>query len=291
MNDKSVDVPSGQYNGCVANSAGRGLKRTMSDASKRLILAALALTMLSGSQFVGDAAKIVYVETRVGELHSLTLRDQSTITLNTDSRIKMRTDGTLLHVEVLRGEVLFAMHPNATRHLVVAAGGLEIVDTATVFDVRLIGDGRVRVTVEEGEVQLSNGRLHRMPLMHNQQAIGAERVGPVELRKGLPSAAIERQLAWREGRLAFGCERLSEVAGEFNRYNLTKVEVDPRIADEQIGGEFSPTDVTGFVELMPRVDANIRWERTRNAQGVTVLRLYPAANPTGAARAYKPCDG
>lgn len=260
------------------------------DESKRLLLAALALTMLSGSQFSGDTANIVYVETNVGELHSITLPDQSTITLNTDSRLKMHTDATVLHVEVLRGEVLFSMHPNPMRHLLVSAGDLEILDTATVFDVRLIDDEQVRVTVEEGEVRLSNGRLGQVPLKHNQQATANERNGLLELHKGLSSVTIERQLAWREGRLAFGCERLSEVAREFNRYNLTKLEVDPRVGDEQIGGDFSPTNVTGFVELMPHVDANIRWERRQTARGVTVLRLYQAPNPTHAPRHYPPCD-
>ena len=261
----------------------------MSDASTRLLLAAVAITTLSGSQFVGDTVNIVYVTTEVGEMRSINLADGSVITLNTDSRIKRQTDGTLLHVEVLRGEVLFAMQPNSMRHLVVSAADLDITDTATIFAVRLTGDGQVRVTVEEGEVRLSGGRLGQVPLLHNQQAIGNQQAGLLELHKGLSSAAIYRQLSWREGRLVFACDRLSEVAHEFNRYNQTKLEVDPSVADEQIGGEFSATDVTGFVELMPRLDADIRWERARNADGAAVLRLYQAPNPSRAARKYTPC--
>lgn len=122
----------------------------MSEATTRLLVAAVAILTLSGSQLVGDTINISYVDTRVGELRSIGLSDGSTITLNTDSQIKTRTDGTSLHVEVLRGEVLFAMKPNSMRHLSVAAGDLDIFDTATIFDVRLSGDGQVRVTVQEG---------------------------------------------------------------------------------------------------------------------------------------------
>lgn len=262
----------------------------MSDASTRLLLAAVAITLLSGSQFVGDTINIGYVSTRVGEQRPIRLRDGSVITLNTDSAIKTRTDGTSLHVEVLRGEVLFAMQPNSARHLVVSVGHLDITDTATVFVVRLIGDGQIRVTVEEGEVQLSDGRLGHVPLMHNQRAVSDPVAGILEVHKGVSSAAIERQLSWREGRLVFACESLSEAAREFNRYNLTKLEVDPRVADEQIGGDFFATDVEAFVQLMPRLEADVRWERTRNARGETVLRLYQAANAAHIARHYTPCS-
>ena len=261
----------------------------MSDAGTRLLLAALAITTLSASQFVGDTINIVYVATEIGELRTIGLPDESRITLNTDSAIKTRTDVTALHVEVLRGEVLFAMRPNPIRQLVVSAGGLDITDTATVFDVRLTSEGQVWVTVEEGEVQLSDGRLGQVPLLHHQQAVSDHRARLLELHKGLSTAAIGRRLAWREGNLAFACERLADAAREFNRYNMTKLEVDPRIADEQIGGQFSATDVEGFVQLMPRLDADIRWERTRNAHGAPVLRLYRATN-TKTERKLTPCN-
>jgi transmembrane sensor len=261
----------------------------MSEATRRLLFATLATTTVSASQFVGDTDNVTYVSTQIGERHSIKLGDGSQITLNTDSSIKSRTDGTSLQVEVLRGEVLFAMQPNAMRHLVVSAGGLNILDTATVFDVRLNSDGQVRVTVEEGEVRLSSGRLSQIPVEHNQQAIADEHGGLLKLRKGLSSKSIERQLAWREGRLTFVCEPLSEVAREFNRYNRTRLEVDPRIKDEQFGGDFSATDVVEFVELMPHLDASIHWERIEDARGAPTLRLYQAANATPTARHSAPC--
>jgi transmembrane sensor len=263
----------------------------MSEASKRLLLAALATTTASAFQLVGDTINVTYLSTRVGERQSINLADGSHITLNTDSAIKSRTDGASLQIEVLRGEVLFAMRPNRPRHLVVSARHLNIFDTATVFDVRLNANGQVRVTVEEGEVWLSTrGQSAQIPLEHNQQAIIDERAGLLTLRKNLSSKTIEHQLAWREGRLTFQCERLLEVAYEFNRYNLTRLEVDPRIEDVQIGGDFSTTDVTDFVELMPHLDASIRWERIQDAHGRFILRLYQAPDAIRAAARYGPCN-
>ena len=262
----------------------------MSDATTRLLIATVAILTLSISLFACDTVNISYVTTRIGELRPIKLSDGSVITLNTDSGIKTRTDGTSLHVEVLRGEVLFAMQPNSKRHLSVSAGDLDISDTATVFDVRVSSDGQVLVTVQEGQVWLSAHRRGQLPLEHNQQAIRDEHLGILQLRRGLSSRSIEYQLSWREGRLIFGCERLSEVAREFNRYNLTKLEVDPRIENEEIGGNFSATDVTEFVGLMPHLDASIRWERTQDARGAPILRLYQAANSTLSTERYAPCN-
>jgi len=262
----------------------------MSDATTGLLAAAVAILTLSGSQFVGDTVNISYVATQVGEIRTLKLSDGSVITLNTDSRIKTRTNGTSLHVEVLQGEVLFAMQPNSMRHLCVAAGDLDIFDTATVFDVRLSGDGQIRVTVQEGQVRVSSGRSGEFPLEHNQQAIRDESLGTLKLRKGLSSRSIEYQLSWREGRLIFGCQRLSDVAREFNRYNVTKLEIDPRIEDEQIGGDFSATDVAEFVDLMPHLDPSIHWERSQDARGTPILRLYQTPDAPRPSRPYTPCD-
>lgn len=249
-----------------------------------------ALATLSGFQLVGDAATIEYVSSRVGEQRPIRLSDGSVITLNTDSVIKMNVDGTALHVEVLRGEVLFNMLPNPRRHLVVSVSDLDIFDTATIFSVRLVDDSQIRVTVEEGEVRLSNANIRQVPLAHNQQAVSDRHANRLELKKGLDPRAIERQLAWREGRLVFVCESLSEVAQELNRYNLTKVEVDPLVAGVQVGGEFSARDVMGFVELMPRLDEGIRWEHAPSQNGAEVVRLYRVASTTHVSRRYKPCE-
>lgn len=250
-----------------------------------------AIATLSGFQLVGDAAAIEYVSSSIGEQRPVRLKDGSVITLNTDSVIKMNVDGPTLHVEILRGEVLFNMLPDPLRHLVVSVKDLEIFDTATVFSVRLVDDDQIRVTVAEGEVWLSNGNLRQVPLVHNQQAVSDERAKRLELKKGLDSRAIERQFAWREGRLVFVCEPLSQVAQEFNRYNLTKLEVDPLIAKVQVGGEFSATDVMGFVELMPRLDEGIRWEHAPPGEnGADVLRLFRVPNTTHVSRRYKPCE-
>lgn len=249
-----------------------------------------AIATLTGFQLVADATTTEYVSSRVGEQQPVRLSDGSIITLNTDSLVKMNVDGADLHVEVMRGEVLFNMLPNPRRHLVVSARDLDIFDTATVFSVRLIDDGQIRVTVKEGEVRLSNANLREVPLAQNQLAISDEHVRVLELKKGLDPQAIERQLAWREGRLVFVCEPLSQVAREFNRYNLARLEVDPLVANVQVGGEFLATDVRGFVESMPRLDEEIRWEHMASEKGAEVLRLYPAAGTPQLSRRLKPCE-
>lgn len=90
--------------------------------------------------------------------------------------------------------------------------------------------------------------------------------------------------------MIFGCQSLSDVAREFNRYNVTKLEVDPRLENEQIGGDFSATDVAEFVDLMPHLDASIHWERSQDARGTPILRLYQSPDAPRAATHYPPCN-
>jgi FecR protein len=87
--------------------------------------------------------------TGVGERRSISIGDVSgsSIVMNTASFIRLKKEGSLLHVEVLRGEVLFDMRPDPARQLRVSLGRLYVLDTATVFAVQITEEGEFRVTV------------------------------------------------------------------------------------------------------------------------------------------------
>lgn len=245
------------------------------------VLAAVAITTGSASLFVRDTPGIEYYATRVGERRPLPLRDGSVITLNTDTQLKIRRDGTILYVRILKGEVHFNMLPNPQRRLIVSVGDrLDVIDIATIFDIRLNDSGGARITVQEGQVELSAAQLADVQLRQNQQAAVDFGPGQLAIRtRAVSPAAIERQLSWLQGQLVFICEPLSNVAREFNRYNRTRIEITDSLTGEiQIGGIFSTTEPDIFAKDVMLMTPNLRLESIPGPDGTHVLRLHQASH-------------
>jgi len=204
-------------------------------------LTALMLTTASLALFVRDTPGMEYYSTPIGEQLPVHLRDGSVITLNTDTSIKLRRDGSTLSIRILKGEVHFNMLPNPKRHLIVSVGDrIEIVDTATIFDVRVIDPGGARVIVQEGEVKVSIAYLADVQLRANQETTVDSDQDRVAIRTHkIRPRQIAREFSWLQGYLDFQCEPLGEAAKEFNRYNTSQVQVDPSIDDSyRLSGTF-----------------------------------------------------
>ena len=67
----------------------------------------------------------------------------------------------------------------------------------------------------------------------------------------LAEADLQRRVAWRERRLAFSGEPLSEVVAELNRYSTTRVVIgDERLGSMGIFGDFRIEDPHRVVEFL-----------------------------------------
>jgi transmembrane sensor len=241
------------------------------------VLAAVAITTGSASLFVRDTPGIEYYETGVGERWPLPMRDGSVITLNTDTQLKIRRDGTTLFVQILKGEAHFNMRPNPQRRLIVSVGDrLDVIDIATIFDIRLTDSGRARITVQEGQVELSAAHLADVQLRQNQQATVDSGPGQLAIRtRAILPEEIERQLSWLQGHLVYKCEALGNVAREFNRYNRTHIEItDSLTAEIKVGGMFSTTDPDTFAKGVLHMFPNLRLDSSAGPDGTHVLRLH-----------------
>jgi transmembrane sensor len=241
------------------------------------VLAAVAITTGSASLFVRDTPGIEYYATRVGERRPLPLRDGSVITLNTDTKLKIRRDGPTLYVRILKGEVHFNMLPNPQRRLIVSVGDrLDVIDIATIFDIRLTDSGGARITVQEGQVELSAAQLADVQLRQNQQAAVDFGPGQLAIRtRAISPAEIERQLSWLQGHLVYQCETLSNVAREFNRYNRTHIEITDSLTGAiQVGGIFSTTDPDTFAKGVMRMTPNLLLDSIPGPDGTHVLKLH-----------------
>jgi transmembrane sensor len=96
--------------------------------------------------------------TAVGQRSTVTLRDGSSVELNSRTRVKVDFNETRRSVELVDGQALFHVAKNPHRPFIVRAGNREIVAIGTAFDVR-VDATYLRVTLIEGKVAVSKQSL------------------------------------------------------------------------------------------------------------------------------------
>lgn len=179
---------------------------------------------------------------------AITLNDGSQVVLAPHSRLTV--SGRQGQQLALDGGALFAIRHDPGRSLSVAAGGLNIVDIGTKFEVQTNNDA-VRVEVSEGQVELRGDALPkpiRLPAGRRilfDPAHGLATVSPVSVRD---------VGEWREGRLTYDAAPLSLVAADLARYAGITVTVPPPLAGRRFSGTLSihdgDTAVRDLAQLM-----------------------------------------
>jgi transmembrane sensor len=76
----------------------------------------------------------------------------------------------------------------------------------------------------------------------------------VERPRAITPETVTRELAWREGKLAFEGETLKQAADTFARYSGTRIQIrDADLAREPVTGLFAANDPVGFSRAIARV--------------------------------------
>jgi transmembrane sensor len=207
--------------------------------------------------------------TRVGERLTTTLSDGSTITLNTNSEIRVYYSDAVRRIELIRGQAFFAVARQSDRPFVVDAGARAVRALGTSFEVRR-EDNALEVVLVEGRIAvgergaIARGDLRRaIELQAGEQLIAARdayAVAPVD---------AERATSWRSGRILFSATPLSEAVAEINRYRLHPLVVDDEeVAEMVISGSFRTADAHSFGEA---VAAGLPVEQRPLPDGRTLL--------------------
>lgn len=220
-----------------------------------------------------NAAAAGAITTGLGEVRLVTLDDGSTIILNTESSVKVHYSERMRRVEVLYGEAYFTIVRDALRPFVVDGAGPSLMATRAAFRVRKLSGRPVDVLVDQGGVSV--GAADNPVLMQARTritipvfAIGAAAPKPQMISTDL----VSRELAWREGKIAFEGERLEQAAAEFARYSKTRIEIrDPALGREPVTGLFSSSDPVGF----SRAIAEVFGARLEQRHDVIVLSRGP----------------
>ena len=231
------------------------------------LAAAAAVALLIGLP-LGPPASRHAAETVVGAFQKLDLPDGSVAQLNTNSALDIDFTAMERRISVVRGEVYFAVRKDPHRPFIVTSGGVAVRAVGTAFNVRqrehalevLVTEGRVRVDdVREGRSLLPDSGTPEDPalLVAGERAIVSTALAATS--PVLPAATVEkvdpsvaqRALAWQERRLEFDGAPLSEVVGEFNRYNRQQLVIaDPALASKRFSGTFRADSYESLVRLL-----------------------------------------
>lgn len=217
--------------------------------SRRQAIAAASVMAVVGMGALGfygqrDRLKQSFA-TQVGEISRLPLADRSTVVLNTDSSFDIDFSSEMRLVRLSRGEGWFHVAKDAGRPFIVQTPLANIQAIGTAFSVRR-ESGQVVALVTEGVVRLSQARGQATPI--SLEAGGAATIsadGEIKVRH-LSTEELERRFAWQNGHISLNGETLAAAAADFNRYNNTKISVDPSLSAHTVIGWFKVNDPYSF---------------------------------------------
>ncbi|PPA76727.1 iron dicitrate transport regulator FecR [Achromobacter spanius] len=179
------------------------------------------------------------LSTRVGERRTVALADGLTITLNSDSAVRLHLSGAARGIDLLRGEMLVNTQPRAgVDALRVIAGDGELRAERARFDLHRTSAG-LRLGVYEGSV----GLLRQGAWTH---ADAGERLAYTDPDAGadelVRSAVDPDRLAWVDGMVVAKEWRLDAFARYLARQRVGVIRVDPGVAALTLSGVFPLDD-------------------------------------------------
>ena len=209
-----------------------------------------------GTDQIANATNIY--ETGIGERSKVTLSDESTVTLNTNSLVHVDfTDSSeTRRLELVRGQAHFEVQKDS-RLFEVYAGDQRIVALGTAFDVRLDNEQGVLITLVEGRIKVDEVSESIIPLIEAnatpmELTAGEQLIAKPHTEPTVLHADVEQVVGWREGRLVFRDDVLRDVIEEINRYSVRKLVLndDVRLENIRVGGVFSAGNTSSFLEAI-----------------------------------------
>jgi len=222
------------------------------------------------------------VQTHIAEIREVALPDGSTVTLGASTRLATMFDRHERRVRLEGGEAYFQVARSPARPFVVVIGDTAVTAVGTAFNVRSTGD-RIDVAVSEGVVRVVpppvNSRATRprravLLGVGEQLSLGDKNMPAVVRRVDRASIA-----GWREGRLQYLSEPLSNVVADVARYSPRTIELsDPTIGELRVTGTvfadrletwFRSLEVALPVQVIELPDGTVRIVGAPAAPGVS----------------------
>jgi transmembrane sensor len=186
-----------------------------------------------------------------GAPRKILLSDHSVVHLNADSELSVRMSLFGRRVELERGQASFVVAADR-RPFAVHAGGLQVTDIGTTFDVSLLRE-QARIAVSEGRVQV-RGDGGRGRLLADLSAGKVAQVDYRDQRVQLRDEDAASMTAWWQGRIVFRDEPLRDVADRFNRSNAVRLQISDEAGALRLTGNLHGGDLgslRAFLDQQP----------------------------------------
>jgi transmembrane sensor len=188
----------------------------------------VGMAMLTGAYFyISQVSSTTAHRTVAGQKTTVTLPDNTIVTLNGNSSLSYRsnwTDEKLRSVD-LSGEAYFEVVSNAQKPFIVNTSGISIKVLGTTFNVKSYDeDEAVETTLVEGKVVIEKvAEGHALPesieLLPDQKAIFSKDSKQIVLE----NVEAESEAAWVKGSLVFEDEPFSEIVKDLERWYGAKI--------------------------------------------------------------------
>lgn len=183
-----------------------------------------------------------------GEVKTVTLADQSRVTLDADSAIAVDFSQGERHIQLRRGAGFFSV-THTGESFVVEAGSGEARVLGTQFEVRL-RPGGAQVTVLSGRVGVTPVSGGRQQILGAGQQV-AYSDGVADELHGVDS---ESRLAWRDGWLNYYKVSLADVVEDLRRYYPGRIILlNPALGERRISGSFPNKDAQAVLNSLQGV--------------------------------------
>ncbi|TQV78890.1 DUF4880 domain-containing protein [Exilibacterium tricleocarpae] len=190
--------------------------------------------------------------TSLGQHSTFTLPDGSSVTLDTDSELRVGTMRELRKLQLVRGRAFFNVAKDPSRPFIVYAGDKTVRALGTAFQVSMEGED-VTVTLVEGSVRVEEDTGLLRPNYHrvDMQEPGGQLSAPEDSNWIVEQVDVQVQTSWLNGHLVFLSDPLADAVAEINRYSSQKIVfTGNRIPEREILGVFRTGDVGSFVRAL-----------------------------------------
>jgi transmembrane sensor len=187
--------------------------------------------------------------TGAGQRSTVTLRDGSSVELNSNTKVEVAFDDERRAVTLREGQALFNVAKAADRPFVVRAGDREIIALGTAFDVRL-EDAAVRVTLLQGKVAIKRAGVvqEAVVLAPGEQFVSS---APERERAIVRAIDVAKATSWRGGRVFLEDLSLPDAVSEMNKHSVVQISIgDPSLNRLRVNGMFRAGEQQAFVAAL-----------------------------------------
>ena len=253
--------------------------------SRRLVLGSMAasITLLGGLAVTNLAINSsynhsVHYETAIGEQKSISLPDDSQITLNTNSALQVSFSKDVRRIDMTNGEVLFDVAPDERRPFSVATNNGVVTAVGTAFSIR-VHEEKIDVLVTEGRVALASteteDNAEKTPAASVTELSAGQSVEFAQTARTIQivrEEEVEKALDWRDGMISFNGETLQEVITYLSRYTDLQIDIpDEALRQKKIVAYYRVGEIEPMLQALNLV-AGVEIEHIDDNH----VRLYQA---------------